>query len=339
VTRGPFWLTTRRCLRVGAWPVALAAALAVLLHHAVPPVLGDRTAPAAASPWLVLPLLVAAASTTLTAIVTWPLFARDEPGNDVLARIQRGACGGCAAALAGALVAQGLLTLPTALLVPFALGAPATARLVHVLETSGTTVLARGHDAVDFTLPSAARVERIELRPRAGLPEGTFAPAAIGVELDGDALPPTVAFEQTNERRAIDFPPREVRQVRIVRRGGTVPLWFPAGSAVGIGADRVPTWRNACWLTTIALAPSLAALALAALLGRVAGRPTLLLAAGATLFLCWIGDAGPAAPAATRVLAGEALADAGLFPATAPLLALGLAALSVAAMTRARSRR
>jgi hypothetical protein len=173
VTRGPFWLTTRRCLRVGAWPVALAAALAVLLHHAVPPVLGDRTAPAAASPWLVLPLLVAAASTTLTAIVTWPLFARDEPGNGVLARIQRGACGGCAAALAGALVAQGLLTLPTALLVPFALGAPATARLVHVLETSGTTVLARGHDAVDFTLPSAARVERIELRPRAGLPEGT----------------------------------------------------------------------------------------------------------------------------------------------------------------------
>ena len=74
--RGPFGVTLRQCLREVTLPTFAAAFVAVIWHWLDDPLLADDIDTAAAtSPWLTLPLLVAAFGCSLVAARTWPTFA------------------------------------------------------------------------------------------------------------------------------------------------------------------------------------------------------------------------------------------------------------------------
>ncbi|MCK5943397.1 MAG: hypothetical protein KAI24_15555, partial [Planctomycetes bacterium] len=73
IRRGPFGLTARLCLRVATIPTTLAAAVALLGEALDTPVVADAgPVAAAATPWLTLPLFVAAITCCLCAAQNWP---------------------------------------------------------------------------------------------------------------------------------------------------------------------------------------------------------------------------------------------------------------------------
>ncbi|MBL8756677.1 MAG: hypothetical protein JNK15_25500 [Planctomycetes bacterium] len=323
---------------MAAAPCALAAAASVLWWWSAPPALGTESAPAALSPLLALPLLVATAFVVATVLWFWPTFARRRPGQSLVERLQRGPLGGCGRALLGALLAQAVLTLPLLLALPALFGAPPFARAVVPLVADGAFELHEGQPRVGFALPDLP-LQELAVAPVALLPRGAFAPTQFDVFVDGRHVAATTEGV-ADTRHALRLPLPECRGARLelVWRTGTIPLLFPNDTAkVATPAVHARAWNGAL-AALLLLAPTFVALALATLAGRGAALPTTLGVAGCAWFVQTVGGLGPFAPTVLAVLRGHWLGSGSLFPSIAASLAVGSLAMIAAMLLRARLR-
>ena len=337
-SRGPFGIVLRACVATAALPT-LAATLAAFVLDRTQPFRADLAAPGAAASALALPFVVAAFACSLRAVRTWPLFALRQPGTDFVQRLQRGPWRGRGSAIAGALAAQLALTLPLALLLPGWLGAAPTARATVALTVLGSPRLDRTHPNVTVAAPADVEWQRLVLRPVAMLPEGPLEPTGLSLRVEGSEL--TSALEpvaDTGQRVVADFPPRRFTRIEAVRTSGTLPLYFPPGSIEATAARGRSNRGNAAIAACLALLPSFFALALGALVGGVAARPTVTMVVASLLFVTTIGEVGPFGSAMRMVMRSEWLLSGAVFAAAMPLLALGSLAMAIAMMARNRHR-
>lgn len=334
--RGPGGLCGRRALRTAAVPTLLAALLAGACFGPWRADLGEANAPAAASPWLALPMLVAAASVVVTTILFWPAFGTRRPGSPWLDRVQRGRLGGLGAAIAGALLAQFVVTLPLATLLAPWLGAPATARADHALSTDAP-VLDASRPVVTFVVPTDEPLAGLWLRPLVGLPSGAWLGTTVAVYADGERLPELARpFADNRQLARLPLPGRVVREIRLQRVDGNVPLVFADGSAGLVGATAHAGAWNGVRFALLALLPTFVALALAAVCGLAAGLPTVLAVAISALFLATVGGLGIFDHALLSLFRGQWLASDAVFPRCAASLAVGCLAMIVTMLLRPR---
>lgn len=333
LARGPFGVTARHCVRTNVLPTLAALAAALALHLATAPEVGGDGAAAAASPWLVLPLLVAAGGCTLRAAAMWPLFALGRDGRESVQRLTPGALGGRGAVIAGALAAQLALAAPLTPLLARLLGAPPAAARHLELVPDGAGLLDGATPQLYCDAPPGTVATAIALRPVATLPTGALQSTRIALDADGRALGAgPIAFAETRELAVLRFPALPVTRLGLTRVDGNVPLWFPVGSIVVVEPASAPTWLNALVAALLTLLPSFVALAVAALLGLGARWPTVATAIGAALFVQWVGELGPMADASLALLRGQWLATAAVFRASVPTLALGFLACGATAL-------
>lgn len=343
-SRQPGAMTLRRCLRVTTVPVLATALLSLALAAMLPPVVADPTAASGAgTPWLQLPMFTAAAGCGLTALAFWPLFAARRPGADWARRLQRGPLQGCGAALAGALLAQLLLTLPLTTLLARGLGAPATAAVHHALPpVQPQPVLAPGQPRLDFVLPATAGHDYAELhlRPLAAMPVAEFRSSRVEVYADGERLSASdPVWSQTGQFVRLPFAPRPIHRLELRLAEGTVPLFFPTGSVELVEARGRSAWANGALLALVALLPTFLALALACLGGTAAALPTLATLLVGCQWVLTVGGIGPFDSALQQVLRGRWLGSTAVFPQCIPSLVLGSVAMILAMLLRRRSRR
>ncbi len=336
--RGPFALTARRCVAVAAVPTLVAAVAGFVAWRVAPPDVGTEQVAAAASPWLVLPLLVAAATVAFTAALTWPTFALGRPGRALVDRVHRGALGGAGAATAGALAAQLVLVLPLATVFALALGAPATAAVLLPLVAEREPLLDARRPRLAFAVGTDAPVHELWLRPVAGLPAGGFEDASVELFADGERLAAAVAFADTQQLVRVPFAARRIRELHLVHAGGTIPLLFPPGAATLVRAAGHAGLANGAWLAAASLVPVFVALALGCCCGRVAGVATVLTVIGGALVVQTIGGVGPFDGAVVARMRGHWLGPT-LFPDSAASLAVGALAMIVAMQKRREVRR
>jgi hypothetical protein len=337
--RGPFALAFVRCLRVTALPVLAAAAAGALLRFLFgTPLAGLDAAPGAMTPWLHLPMLVAAFGCAAAAASFWPLFAARRPGRDQIERLQRGPLRGCGAALAGALLAQFVLTLPLTTGFARLLGAPATA-VAHVpLDGPPLARLDAAQPRLTFPIGEGV-LDEIRLRPLTAPPTGAWQPTRVRVRLDGEPATGEVVFEQAHQLVRVPAPPHAVHTLDLEFVAGTVPLWFLPGSVVAVQAGARPALWNGALAALAYLLPGFVALAIALLLGRMAALPTVLTTIGGLLFVQTIGGAGPADEAVRALLRGRWLLAGGTISSWLPSLATGSLAMIAAMLLRRRHRR
>ncbi|MBX3462024.1 MAG: hypothetical protein KF830_02550 [Planctomycetes bacterium] len=333
--RRPLALCCRACLAAAWLPTLAAAGLAVLLQAMLAvPLPGLADAPGARTPWLHLPLLVAAAACAARAAAFWPLVAARRQGADLVARLQRGPLRGCGAAVAGALLAQFVLTLPLATVFARWLGAPARAVVVVELPSPPRPLLAAGQPPLTFAL-GGRRLREVHLRPLAGPPTGAFEPATVEVRCDGERIG-TATLAESRQHVRIAAPPRPVQTLELTHAGGTVPLLFGPGSVTAVeAAERSAAW-NGTTAAVVWLLPSFVALAVALLCGAHAALPTALTAAFGLLFVQTVGGAGPADAAVRALLRGHWVGATVPFSAWLPSLAAGSLAMIVAMLLRRR---
>lgn len=336
--RAPSALAFGHCLRRAALPVGLATGAGALLHATTgSATTGLDAAAGASTPWLHLPLLVAAFACAAAAASLWPLFAARRPGRDHVARLQGDGLGGCGAVVVGALLAQFVLTLPLTTLFARLLGAPAEAVAHVALAVPERSLLVADEPRLSFVVGGRV-LDAIELRPAAGPPIGAFEASRVRVSVDGEPAA-EVVFEQTLQRARVPLPARPVHTLELELVAGTVPLWFARGSVVAVatGASAWP-W-NGLQAALVYLLPAFVALAAAVLFGAVAMLPTVLTALAGLLFVGTIGGAGPADDAVLALLRGRQVLAAVTFSACVPSLATGSLAMIVAMWLRRRLRR
>lgn len=306
--RGPFGVTLRQCLREVTLPTFVAALVAVVWHWLDDPLLADDTDTAAAtSPWLTLPLLVAAFGCSLVAARTWPTFSLRRDGADTVRRLSPGALVGRGAVTLGAVGAQLLLCAPLTIALAAWFQVPATARRHIDAQLPAAAVLDRSGATLRCTLPTPTRVHALWLRPRASLPTGPRL-TKVTVSSDGATLGDApAAFEQSLQLARLDAGDRELRTVTLTQLEGDVPLLFPPGSVVAVEAAQQPRWANAATLSIIAATTSVFALAIGALLGLSAGWPTVAGAVAVAQFVQWLGGVGPIETAILCLARGQRL--------------------------------
>jgi hypothetical protein len=299
-------VTVRQCLRVVTMPTLLATLAAVVAHAWGEPELVDgATATAAATPWLTLPLFVAAAGCSLAAAQAWPTFTQRRDGADTVRRIARGPFGGRGAVIAGALVAQLLLSLPLAVALTAWFEAPVDARRHRPADVPSMPILEEPGQSLAFELRPPMRAGQILLRPRASLPTGPD-PTLLELTSGGERLHDTpIAFDESLELVRVPLDGRQLGTFELTWTAGHVPLLFAAGSVVVVDAEPLPRWANAVLLGLLAAGTSLLTLLLAALIGAGSGWPTVASAIGATQFVLWIGGVGPIDDAILAVLRGQ----------------------------------
>lgn len=338
--RGAYPLLLRRCLAVAAPPTVLAAAAGFGLHLATPATLAGDTPPAAASPWLLLPLLVAAATCAITAATAWPTFAQQRPGGAWIRRLQRGRLGGAGAAIAAALTAQLLLTLPLLTGFARALGAPPQAH-AHVTPALPTEpVLDRERPVLRLLPPADFVACALRLRPVAALPRGPVHGTRVEVFADGQPLPDgTVEFTSTGQLWRLPFAARPITQLELHWRAGTIPLYFPPDGVVLVGAGQHPGIANGALAALVALLPTWLALALGCCCGAAAALPTTVGVIASALFVQAVGGIGPLAEALLALLRGHWLPHSPVFPQCVPSLAVGSVAMIAAMLLRPRGPR
>ena len=338
--RGPFGLTFQRCLTQATVPTLAAALLSLLLARVLYPQqeeLGD--APGAMTPWLTLPLFVAALTCACSAAIFWPTFADRRPGADWLQRLQRGRLHGCGAVALAVLCVQGLLSLPLVTLLAPGLGAPTTARAQLELEPPFAPMLDQQQRRLRFQAPGIACTELL-LRPLASLPAGPMRRSKLAVFADGMPLTTAeVAFAQTGQLVRVAFAATTFQRLDLELLEGTVPLFFPRGAVTVVAAaPRSGLWNGLC-MTLLALVPTFVALAVGCLCGAKAAIPTVLTVIVSLLFLQTIGGLGPMSDALLLVMRGHWLPTASVFPACIPSLVVGSLAMILAMLLRSRLRR
>lgn len=343
-SRQPCTMTLRQCLRVTTLPVLGTALLSLVAASLFPPVVADAAAASGAvSPWLLLPMFTAAAGCGLTALAFWPLFAARRPGADWARRLQRGPLRGCGGAVAGALLAQLLLTLPLATLLARSLGAPATAAVHHALPpVQPQPVLAPGHPHLDFVLPAgpSRHYAELHLRPLAAMPTAAFRSSRVEVFADGERLSASdPEWSQTGQFVRLPFAPRPIHRLELRLAEGTVPLFFPTGSVELVEARGRSAWTNGALLALVALVPTFLALALACWCGTAAALPTLATLLVGALVVLTVGGVGPFDHALQQTLRGRWLGSTAVFRHCLPSLVLGSVAMILAMLLRRRSRR
>jgi hypothetical protein len=334
--RGPLGLTLRRCLAVAALPTLLAAVAGAVLQRVLRPALAGDDAPAAATPWLALPMLTAAFTCALAAVLFWPTFARARPGQQWIDRLQRGRLGGVGGAIAGALLAQLALTLPLTTALAAWLGAPKTAHAHAALVADGDGLLTADRPRVVLRVPGGGPIGEVWLRPQVGLPAGPFVATTLALFADGERLDAAPTFADNRQLARIVFAPRPVRELALERAAGTAPLWFAPDSAVAVGAAARPHVVNGAVVAALALLPTFVALALAALCGLGAALPTVIAVVAGTLVVTTVGGLGVFDPALLALFRGQAAAACWVFPAGAPSLGVGCLAMIVTMFLRAR---
>ncbi len=336
--RGPFRIVLRDCLAKATVPTLLATAAAVAWPR-LQPATGGVVAPGASAPALALPFLIAAFVCSLRTVRIWPLFALQRPGADFVQRLQGGPWRGRGAAIAAALTAQLLLTMPVALLLPGWLGAPALAHTTATLVAVGDPRLDRGHPQVTFRAPADVTWQRIALRAVVMLPDGPVRPTRLSLQADGSELAGGLApVGETGQRLVATFPPRQFTQVEVALVDGTLPLYFPPGAVEALSIEDRDNRGNAALAALIALLPTFTALALACLVGFVAALPTVTTVAASLLFVTTVGGVEPFGGAFRAVMRGEWLFGWEVFAAGLPLLTLGSLAMALAMVARTRLR-
>ena len=292
--RGPFGVTLRRCLASAGPLTAVAAVVAAVGGWLDAPTrAAAEGAAAAATPWLTLPLLVAACACCAVAAKTWPTFTLRRDGADAVRRIVRSPLGGRGRVALGAAAAQLLLTAPLLLALPAWLGVDSAAYVHRVTQPPEAPVLDRAGAQLTFAAAAPLRARAVWLRPRASLPTGT-APTRLGLTSAGRELTAApIEFVESLELIRVPIEDQVLDTVELTQRSGDVPLLFATGSVVLVGADALPRWQNSLLLALLACTPTLTALAIGALLGRTAGWPTVATGIGATQFVQWIGGVGP----------------------------------------------
>ncbi|MBL9076822.1 MAG: hypothetical protein JNL08_04915 [Planctomycetes bacterium] len=338
--RGPLRLTFVRCLRAAALPTLLAALAGLWLPHALAtPLPGLPSAAGAASPWLQLPLFVAAALCAARAAGFWPLFALRRPGRDVVARLQRGPWRGAGAAIVGALLAQLVLTLPLLTFGARLHGAPATAARHDELAPPPQPALTAATPRLAFT-PPARPLASVWLCPLAAPPVGAFVPTRVQLRLDGAVLPGAVAtFGQSFEAVELPLPAVTVQRLELEYVDGSVPLLFPRGAVRVVAAGSEPQAWNGAAAAVLLLLPTFAALAFAYLAGAVAALPTVWTVAAVLLFVQTVGGIGPAGDVVLALLRGRWVWPSGTFWHGVPSLAAGSVAMIGGMLLRRGARR
>ena len=317
----------------------LLAAITAIAWQRLQQTANGPAAPGAAAPALALPFLVAAALCAMRTTRVWPLFALQRPGADFVQRLQTGPLRGRGSAVAAALLAQLLLTLPLALLLPTWLGAPTMAHATVALLARGPSRLDPTHPTVSFSAPANIEWQRLALRAIVMVPEGPLQPTRLSLQANGQELTNSLpAFTDTGQRAVATFAPRAFTRVDAVWIDGTLPLYFPPGSVEATAAHGRRTVGNAAIAAGLALVPTFVALAAACLVGLVATLPTVTMVAASLLFVMTVGDVGPFGAAMRAVMRGEWLLSAPVFAAALPLLALGSLAMALAMFARPRLR-
>jgi|GEM_PF-6506384 len=304
--RGPFGVTMRQCLREASLPAVLATVAAALCHWLDDPTLAEDTnSAAAATPWLTLPLFVAAVGCCYVAARTWPTFSRRRGGADTVRRVVRGPLGGRGAVALGATAAQLVICLPIALALSAWVGVPPIAKRHHRAACDGSKILDRAGASLRFDLSSPVHADAIQLRPRASLPMG---PRSTRVEVTSEGSPLTtepVEVEASLELIRLKIAARELTELTLTQVDGDIPLIFQPGSVVIVGTDESPRWGNAALLALFSCGTSILALTLGALLGLGAGWPTVASSIGVAQFIQWISGVGPIDEAILALARGQ----------------------------------
>lgn len=335
--RGPFGIVLRAGLRAAWLPVAIATVVAAAMTPAARNAAGESNAGAGAN-GLALPFAVAAFVVGMQALRQWPLFAQRRPGGEWLHRLQRGPWHGTGAALAGALLAQALLTLPVALGLPMWLGAPPVAHTVAALSLVGEPRLDARHPAVVLQAPAAGPWRQLVLRPIAFLPEGPAMHATVRVRAEATELGPMPPITDTGQRVARSFAPLAATHFTVERLAGDIPLYFAPDTAHAYGAAEHTGWWNSLRGWSVALLPTFVALASACLCGAFAALPTVTTVFLALAFVATFGGVGPFAPTLRAWMRGEWAVPAELLAATLPTAALGSVLMAFAMVARRRLR-
>ncbi len=325
---------------MGWLPTLLAAVLAFTLHLTIAPALGEQHAPGAASPWLVFPMVVASLTCAVTAAVFWPTFARGRPGQQWVERLQRGPLRGSGGAMAGALLAQWLLTVPLTTALALALGAPSSAVTHLQLQPEGQPVLAADRPPVSFTIRDPQPFTELRLRPLAGLPTSSLVPTIVEVFADGESLGTMPApFAETRQLVRLPFSSRSMHRLELVHKAGTVPLVFVPGAVTLRAATAHWSLSNGLLAALLALLPSFVAMALASWCGLLAGLPTVIAVVASGLFVQTIVGLGPFEPTMLALMRGHWLATSAVFQPCAASLTVGSMAMILAMLLRRRVRR
>ena len=345
IARTPAGIAFVRCLRTAALPAVIAAAAGVAgSRWFAAPVSAVAASPGAETPWLQLPVIAAAAVCAFAAAWLWPLFAAGRPGADQVRRLQRGPLRGTGAVIAGALAAQLVLVLPLVLVGSRWFGAPAEAESRIALAPPADALLDGTGRPLEFAMGSPAAAVEVQLRPLAAPPRGALVPTRLEVLADGERLTaddgaPHAEVEQTGTLLRFRFAPRRITSLRIVQTAGNVPLVFPAGSVVVVGAERHSATWNAMLAAVLSVVPTFVALAIAALCGLRAALPTVAGVIGTLLFVQTLGGAGPADDALRAVMRGHWLPSTDVFLQSVPSLAAGsLAMIATMLLSRQRPR-
>lgn len=307
--RGPAGVSFRQCLRTATAATSMALAVAVIAGTASRSNLIGESPAAAATPWLTLPLLVAAFACSLTATSLWPLFALQQPGADTIRRLERGRFGGRAAVALGALLAQLMLSIPITLVMGFWLDAPRSARSHHEVQLQASSeqapVLNGAGDSLAFEIAGGPTIRALWLRPRAGLPNGT-GPTHWTITHAGELLAATrVTFSESGIVMRVSIEPQPLTEFTLTQTSGDVPLYFGNQSITAIGSAERSTWWNCIIAACIATCSSAITLLIAAFVGVGASWPTLATTVCCAQFVQWIGGIGPVDEAMLNLLRGQ----------------------------------
>ena len=307
--RGPAGVGFRQCLRTSAPATAIATVIAIIAHAASHLDVATEASTAAASPWLTLPLMVAAFACSLTAAATWPLFALQQPGADTIRRLQTGLLAGRGKIAVGALLAQLSLTIPITIVLCFWFDAPGQSRRHYQAQFTGKSDATPGLNGkgehLTFALTDSAVVESLWLRPRASLPTGPGATEVSITTGDRQLASTPVLFSESGALLRVAIEPQLLDELTITQTAGNVPLFFLPGSVTAIGPADLPTWLNCLLAALLAASTTAVTLLLAALLGLGASFATLATAICCAQFVQWIGGIGPMDDALLAVLRGQ----------------------------------
>lgn len=344
MARSPFALAFVRCLRTAAVPTVATAILGWLASRWLrAPIEATAAAPGASSPWLHLPMFVAAIVAAMTAAVFWPAFAARRPGADWIERLQRGPLRGTGAVVAGALAVQFVLSLPLVLGVARLLGAPGRAVAHVALTPPAEAVLFAPGQSLEFATNAPFDAVELHLRPAAGPPTGALLPTRLRVfagreRLAADTAGDDAEVAQTGQHFRLRFAQHRIETLRLEMTAGNVPLVFPPGSVTAVRSGTYSGAWNGVLAALLYLVPTFTALAVACLCGRRAGLPTVLAVIGVLIFVQTFGGAGPIDEVLPALLRGQWLPAGPLFWRSLPSLGAGSLAM-IGAMLLVRTPR
>ena len=314
--------TFRACFgRCAAWtaPAALAGAGVVAAGHATD---------GSVDPWLQVAAFLPVAASCICAVSLWPLFAADANGRELVRRATKGPLHGMPSAVLAALTAAALGLLAIAAVAATMVPAP---RAHVALLATERPILDDASTSLMFA--TGRECDELRLRPAALLPNGTPTPTRVEILVDGErATPEPIAFYGHRQLAIVPLGGRRAERIEVRRIDGNVPLLFDREAAVAVECGEASALAGSALAMSFCLLPAFVALCIAMLTGPFVSTPVQWVATLAAVVVQTAGRAGPADAALTLLARGHWIPGEGLAGQALTSIAVGVAAVFLAAL-------